>query len=249
MELLKGKVCVVTGGSRGIGRAIARAYAREGAGVVFTYRSDSKSAQETADELQALGAQVLAVQADAGKEEDIRALSEKIAGRFGKIHVLVNNAGTIGTEYPTRELPVEEFDRVMQVDVRGVFLHIRYLLPLFDPEQVGKIINISSELSLKGRAGYLHYTAAKGAVNAMTRSLALELAPDILVNTLAPGPVETDMILKEMEPEWVEKEKQIPLARLGKPEEIAATAVLLASDYGNFYCGQFLSPNGGGVFH
>ena len=103
-------------------------------------------------------------------------------------------------------------------------------------------------MSKKGRAGFAHYCAAKGAINSFTRSLALELAPDILVNAIAPGPVETDMIMADMEPDWIEKEKDIPLRRLGRVEEIAATAVLLASDGGNFYCGQILSPNGGAVF-
>jgi 3-oxoacyl-[acyl-carrier protein] reductase len=113
---------------------------------------------------------------------------------------------------------------------------------------VGKVINISSELASKGRACYSAYTAAKGAVNTLSRSLALECAPDILVNAIAPGPIETDMIMADMEPEWIEKEKDIPLRRLGKVEEIGAVAVLMASDDGNFICGQVFGVNGGAVF-
>ncbi len=145
-------------------------------------------------------------------------------------------------------MAVEDWDRLINVDLRGVFLTSKYLIPLMDKDSVGKIINISSELSLKGRENFTHYTAAKGGVNSFTKSLALELAPDILVNTLAPGPVETDMILSDMNEEWIEKEKDIPLKRLGKIEEISAAALLLASDEGNFFCGQILSPNGGAVF-
>ena len=110
------------------------------------------------------------------------------------------------------------------------------------------INNISSELSKKGRECYGHYAASKGGINSLTMCMALELAPEINVNIVAPGPIETDMILADMEPEWVEKEKDIPLKRLGKVEEIAAAALLLASDDGNFFCGQFVSPNGGAVF-
>lgn len=145
-------------------------------------------------------------------------------------------------------MPVEEWDHLISIDLRGVFLAAKYFIPLMAADPVGKIINITSELSKKGRANYAHYYAAKGGINGLTRSLALELAPDILVNAIAPGPIETDMIMADMEPEWIEKEKDIPLKRLGKVEEIAATAVLLASDGGNFYCGQILSPNGGAVF-
>lgn len=247
-KLLQNKVCVITGGSRGIGKAIALAYAKQGASVLLTYKSNTKAAQETIDELNMYSENNSMIQADASCEIDVKRMVQEIRSRYEAIHVLVNNAGTIGTECPTVDLPVEEWDKVINTDLRGVFLNIKYLLPLFDKESIGKIINISSELSIKGRANYLHYTAAKGAVNAMTRSLALELAPNILVNTLAPGPIETDMILKEMAEEWIEKEKDIPLKKLGCVTDISATAVLLASSYGDFYCGQFISPNGGAVF-
>jgi len=247
-KLLENKICVITGGSRGIGKAIAAAYAKQGANVIITYRANEAAAKETIEELNKYSENNLAIQSDVGIEADVRMMSQEIKLKYGRIDVLVNNAGTIGVECPTRELPVEEWDKVINTDLRGVFLVTKFLLPLFNEEGIGKIINISSELSIKGRANYLHYTAAKGAVNAMTRSLALELAPNILVNTLAPGPVETDMILKEMSEEWVEKEKDIPLKKLGSVTDISATAVLLASKYGDFYCGQFISPNGGAVF-
>ena len=154
-------------------------------------------------------------------------------------------------EKEVEDMEVEEWDRVINTDLRGVFLSSKYFIPLIKKRTdgtVGKIINISSELSKKGRECYGHYAASKGGINSLTMCMALELAPEINVNIVAPGPIETDMILADMEPEWVEKEKDIPLKRLGKVEEIAAAALLLASDDGNFFCGQFVSPNGGAVF-
>lgn len=247
-ELLKNLNCVVTGGSRGIGKAIAEAYAENGANVIITYINNHQKADETVNILKNYGVKAYAFKCNAGDENDVLLLKKFTEDKFGKINILVNNAGTIGKECPVTELPTEEWDRVMNVDVRGVFLSVKHLVPLFDTKNIGKIINISSELSVKGRANYVHYTAAKGAVNSMTRSLALELAPNILVNTIAPGPIETDMILKDMSEEWIQKEKDIPLKRLGNVKDISALAVLLASKYGNFYCGQFISPNGGAAF-
>jgi 3-oxoacyl-[acyl-carrier protein] reductase len=124
-----------------------------------------------------------------------------------------------------------------------------FALPHFAKDPVGKIINIGSELALKGRANFGHYCAAKGAVIGFSYALAHELAPGICVNVLAPGPIETDMILADMEPEWIQKEPEIPADRLGTVAEIAACAVLLASSEGDFFIGQVVSPNGGAVFH
>ena len=245
-DLLKGSRCVVTGAS--IGKAIAEAFAKCGADVLITYVSNKAKADETVAEMEKYGVNAYSFRCDAGDEEDTKRLADYIKEVFGSIDVLVNNAGAIGEEAPITQITSDEWDRIMRVDVKGVFLATKYLIPLFDKERTGKIINISSELSVKGRANYTHYTAAKGAVNAMTRSLALELAPHILVNTVAPGPIETDMILQDMSSEWVEKEKNIPLGRLGSVTDISAVTVLLASKYGEFYCGQFISPNGGAVF-
>lgn len=245
---LKDRVAVVTGGSRGIGRGICTAFARQGAHIIFSYASNHGAANDTAEEIRAAGVRCFAIQADAGKEPDVVRMRDLARTEFGKINILVANAGTIGEEMAVKDMPVEEWDRLIAVDLRGVFLAAKCFIPLMAADPVGKIINITSELSKKGRANYAHYCAAKGGINSFTRSLALELAPHILVNAIAPGPVDTDMIMADMEPEWVEKEKDIPLQRLGSVEEIAATAVLLASDGGNFYCGQILSPNGGAVF-
>ncbi len=249
MGKLQGRVAVVTGASRGIGRGIAVAFAKEGADVVFTYYANKKAADETAEMISKYGVKALPVKCDAGSEAEVKALAEQVRKEFGKINILVNNAGTIGAEKPITEITSEEWDHVINTDLRGVFLNCKYLIPLITRgNPVGKVINISSELASKGRANYSPYTSAKGAVNTLTRSLALEYAPDLLVNAIAPGPIETDMILADMLPEWIEKEKDIPLRRLGKVEEIGAAAVLMASDEGNFICGQVFGVNGGAVF-
>jgi len=241
-------VAVVTGGSRGIGKGICIAYAEAGAHIVFSYASNREAAERTAAQIRSLNVRCLAVQADSGSVKDVERMAQAVQKEFGRINILVNNAGTIGKEYAIQDMPVDEWDHLISVDLRGVFLASKYFLPLIDKSPVGKIINITSELSKKGRAKFAHYCAAKGGINSLTRSLALELAPHILVNAIAPGPVETGMITEDMAPEWIEKEKDIPLKRLGTVAEIAAVALMLASDAGNFFCGQIISPNGGAVF-
>ncbi len=248
MQKLKNRVAVITGGSRGIGKGICVAFAKEGADIAFSYHKNEQAAQKTVQELESYGVKALAIKADVGNEEDVIKMKKAVEEQFGKINILVNNAGMIGLEVSVMDMNTQEWDEIINTDLRGVFLITKYFTPIIEKKPVGKIINISSELSKKGRPNYAHYCAAKGAVNAFSMCLALELAPDILVNIIAPGPIETDMILADMEPEWLEKEKDIPLKRLGKVEEIGAVAVLLASDHGNFFCGQFISPNGGAVF-
>jgi 3-oxoacyl-[acyl-carrier protein] reductase len=245
---LKGRVAVVTGGSRGIGKGICVALAEAGAHIVFSYSSNQDAAERTVELVRSFNVNCIAVQANAGCKDDVADMARKVHQEFGRINILVNNAGTIGRECPVADMPVDEWDHLISIDLRGVFLSAKYFIPLIDTHPVGKIINITSELSKKGRPNFAHYCAAKGGINSFTRSLALELAPQILVNAIAPGPVATDMITADMEPEWVEKEKDIPLQRLGTVEEIAAVALLLASDKGNFFCGQIISPNGGAVF-
>lgn len=245
---LVGRVALVTGGSRGIGAAIALAFAREGASVAFTYRARADRAHEVASGIEACGVDALAIEADASSEAATRAAIDATVARYGRINILVNNAGAIGDELRIVDLPVSEWDRLIGTDLRGVFLTTKFALPHMPTEPVGKIINIGSELALKGRAGYAHYCAAKGGIIAFTYALAHEVAPGICANVLAPGPIATDMILADMAPEWVEKEKDIPARRLGTVEEMAETALLLASDAGNFFIGQVISPNGGAVF-
>ena len=251
MKKLENRVAVITGGSRGIGKGIAIEFAKNGANIVISYNSNESAAAETVAECEKYGVQAIAVKANTGDAEAVKNMAKIVEQNFGAVDILVNNAGTIGLEVKIEDMEEAEWDRVVNTDLKGVFLNCKYFIPLIKARKgnnVGKIINISSELSKKGRECYGHYAASKGGINSLTMCLALELAPEINVNIVAPGPVETDMILADMEPEWVEKEKDIPLKRLGKVEEIAAAALLIASDDGDFFCGQFVSPNGGAVF-
>jgi 3-oxoacyl-[acyl-carrier protein] reductase len=252
---LAGRAALVTGGSRGIGAAVAKAFGREGAQVAFTFlreadaaRAKDRAAEEVAEEIERAGGEVLSIEADVSSEEDSRRAVEGTVERFGRINVLVNNAGAIGQEFTVRDMPIEEWDRLIATDLRGVFLTSKFALPHMPSDPVGKIINMSSELSRKGRPTQAHYCAAKAGINGFTRALQLEVGPGICVNSIAPGPIATDLILADMSPEWIAKETEILAERLGKPEEVAEPIVMLASDEGNFFMGQFISPNGGAVF-
>lgn len=194
------------------------------------------------------GAEAFAIQADASDADDARRAVEQAVARLSRINILVNNAGAIGQEVSVRDMSVEEWDRLIGTDLRGVFLATKFALPHIPTDPVGKIINISSELARKGRPTQAHYCAAKAGVEGFTRALQLEVGPGICVNSLAPGPIATDLILADMSPEWIKKEAEILAGRLGTVEEIAEPAVMLASDDGNFFMGQFVSPNGGAVF-
>lgn len=245
---LQGRSALVTGGGRGIGAAIAVAFAREGASVAITYREREDRAAQVVERILAHGVDGLAIRADASSVEDCRRAVEETVARFGRINVLVNNAGAIGEEVGIADMSVAEWDRLLGTDLRGVFLTTKFALPHMPTDPVGKIINMGSELALKGRAEYAHYCAAKAGIIGFTYALAHEVAPGICANVLAPGPIETDMILADMAPEWIEKEKDIPARRLGTVEEMAEAALLLASTAGDFFIGQVISPNGGAVF-
>ncbi len=245
---LAGRVALITGGSRGIGAAVAKAFAREGAKVAFTFHSREDAAREVVETIERGGGEARAIKADASDEADAKRAVDETVQRFGHINILVNNAGAIGGEYTVRDMPVEEWDRLIGTDLRGVFLATKFALPHMKTDPVGKIINVSSELSIKGRPTQAHYCAAKGGINGFTRALQWEVGPGICVNSIAPGPIATDLILADMSPEWIEKEKDILAGRLGTVEEIAEPLVMLASDEGDFFMGQFISPNGGAVF-
>lgn len=250
MKKLENRVAVITGGAKGIGKGIAMAFAKEGADIVFSYYHSEEKERATEKELKELGVKALAIKADIRSEEDIKNMFEITKKEFGTINILVNNSGIYLDEKNVVDMPVSDWDETINTDLRGVFLMTKYFGTIMEKMPRGKIINMSSELSLLGRAGGAHYVAAKCAINGFTMSTALEFAPDILVNAIAPGPVETDMIMTYDDPAWIENEKmQIPLQRFGTVEEIAALAVLLASDEGNFFCGQIISPNGGAVLH
>jgi 3-oxoacyl-[acyl-carrier protein] reductase len=248
MELsLRGKTALITGAATGIGRATALALGAAGARVVVNHLRQADDADAVVVQLHDAGTEAMAVEADVGDGAQVAALVAAAEDRFGAVDVLVNNAGVL-LERPFLELTEADWDRVMNVDLKSVFLCCRAVLPGMLRRGHGCVINIASELGYLGRAGYAAYTAAKAGVITLTRSLAREFAPAIRVNAVAPGPVATAMLDPSvMTAETLAKESDIPMGRVGQPDEIAATVVFLASDRAGFYCGQVLSPNGGAL--
>jgi 3-oxoacyl-[acyl-carrier protein] reductase len=244
---LKGKTALVTGASRGIGRAIAIALAGAGADIIFTYNSSPNDAEKTTAAIVANGQKAQAKKVDISDEKAITSLFKEFDESNIAIDILVNNAGII-MEKSTVDSSALDFDHVIGINLRGTFLTGREALKRMVHGRGGRIINISSDLGFLGRESFALYAASKGAINALTKSWALEYAPHILVNGIAPGPVDTDMLdLKNMTPEWREKEEQIPMERIGQPEEISGMAVYLASEYSSFVTGQIFGVNGGSV--
>ncbi|MFC6669261.1 SDR family NAD(P)-dependent oxidoreductase [Marinobacterium aestuariivivens] len=243
---LEGKLALVTGGSRGIGLAIVRAFAAEGARVVFSYRSGARESSEAVAALRAEGGDVHAFQADVANEVEVLALFREV-DRLGELDILVNNAGVI-QEKPLLETSAADFDWVMGVNVRGQFLCGREALRRM-AGRGGRLINMTSDLSYSGREDFSPYCASKAAVNALTRSWAREFAPQVLVNGIAPGPIDTDMLdVEHMTPEWRRKEEALTvLKRIGRPEEVASLAVFLAGPGSSYLTGQIVGPNGGSV--
>jgi 3-oxoacyl-[acyl-carrier protein] reductase len=263
MRTLEGKRALVTGGASGIGRAIALAFAAEGAQVAVADRASSDKIEAVVTEIAGQGGRACAVQADVADEGQVLAMVETVIARFGGLDVLVNNAGIL-IEKPLLETSLEEFDRLIGVNLRGAFLVGREALRVMVRQGGGRVINVASELAYLGRENCSIYCASKGGVLSMTRSWAREFAPDILVNALAPGPTDTPMLGAEVTspaspgelgsgaptphlPETLAQESQNPLDRLGRPEEIASVAVFLAGPGATFMTGQCVSPNGGAV--
>lgn len=246
MGKLEGRMALVTGGSRGIGRAIALAFAREGAGVaILDLRGEA--AQATAAELAAAGAPSFAVAADVGDEESVRAAVAEVQATLGRIDILVNNAG-IDTTSRVADMPTAMWDDMIRVNLRSVFLCTRAVLPHMVHRGWGRIINISSQLAHKGAAEMAHYVAAKAGVLGFTRSLAYELARSgVTVNAICPGPVDTELFRNIPESWRRAKLAELPIGRAATVEEIAPAAVLLASEEGSYYLGSSLNPNGGDV--
>ena len=246
MARLTGKRCLVTGAGRGIGRAIALAFAREGAAVAVLDRREDLAA-EVAALLRGQGATAAAVAADVSQEASVNAGIAAAQDALGGIDVLVNNAG-IDTNSRVIDMPVAMWDEMMAVNLRSVFLCTRAVLPEMIERRWGRIINISSQLAHKGAAEMAHYAAAKAGVIGLTRSLAYEVATDgVTVNAICPGPIDTELFRNIPEAWRTRKLAELPIGRAGTVEEIAPTAVLLASDEGSFYIGATLNPNGGDV--
>lgn len=245
---LDDKSALVTGASKGIGRGIAEGFGREGATVAVNYHSDEEAAEETVEAIENDGGAAVAVQADVSDEEEAQQLVETVTEEFGSIDVLVNNAGVLQPS-PLEEMDIETWDQTISVDLRGTFLVTRFAIEEMLKQNSGRIINIASQLGIKGASELTHYSAAKGGVIAFTRALAREVAPDIQVNAIAPGPIET-ALLDDTTDEWRENKKsEVPLGRIGTVDEVVPTAILLAGDGGDYYTGQTLSPDGGDAMH
>jgi 3-oxoacyl-[acyl-carrier protein] reductase len=247
MDKLRDKVAIVTGGARGIGGAISAAFALEGADVVIADRLDASVAAPVVAEIEAAGRRAVFVPTDVSDEAQVRAMVDRAYSEFGDVDILVNNAGTFSQHF-FHELPVEEFDRVLSINLRAVFLCTRFVLPRMLERGSGNVINVASQLGQIGGVEMAHYSASKAGVIGLTKALAREVSTKgIRVNAIAPGPILTDMMAEETE-EWAaQKLSELPIGRFGETNEVAPTAVFLASDESSYYVGQTLCPNGGDV--
>lgn len=241
--MLGDKVALVVGGASGIGAAIARAFVNEGAYVMVADRSPEAAARTAAD-VGAAGALTI----DVRNRDSVDAAVESLVGNRGRIDILVNSAGIL-TESPLIEMTDERWAETLDVDLTGVFRCCRAVVPHMVAGKSGRVINIASQLGIKGGRGLTHYSAAKAGVIGLTKALALEVSEHgVLVNAIAPGPIETPLVAGISEDWKVAKRAELPLGRFGTPDEVAPTAVLLASDPGgNLFVGQTLGPNSGDV--
>lgn len=245
---LKNKIALVTGSSQGIGRAIAVRFAEEGADVVINYNRTQKGAEEALREVEAAGRRGLIVQADLGKVEDIRRLVNTAIQHFGRLDVLVNNAG-IETHAPFWEVKEEDYDKVLNVNLKGVFFAAQEMVRhLMVTKRRGKIVNISSVHEDLPFPNFAAYCASKGGLKMLMRNLSVELGPlGININNIAPGAIETPINTKLLnDPQKLGALLgQIPLSRLGQPGDVASLAVFLASDEADYVTGSTFFVDGG----
>lgn len=245
--MLKDKVAIVTGGTRGIGRAIALKLADQGANIVINYRNSDKEAEELKSILEGKGVKVLTVKCDISNFEDSKNLMDKCKEVFGKIDILVNNAG-ITKDTLIMRMKEEDFDNVIDVNLKGTFNCAKHASAIMLKQRFGKIINMTSVVGIAGNAGQVNYAASKAGVIGLTKSLAKELGSrGITVNAVAPGFINTDMTASLSEKVKEEASKNIPLKRLGNPEDVANLVGFLASDAANYITGQVINVDGGMV--
>lgn len=251
MARLDGKAALVTGASKGIGRGIAEGLAAAGAKVAVNHPpgdEEEEFASDVVTSIEADGGEAIALEGDVSDEESVRSMIDAFEAEFGTVDVLVNNAGIL-TQSRLAEMSVETWDETMSVDLRGVFLVTRFALPGMLEQGSGKIVNVASQLGIKGGTELVHYSAAKAGVIGMTRALAREVSPEVNVNAIAPGPIETDLV-DDLTEEWkAQKSAELPMGRWGRVEDVVPTAVFLASSESDYYTGQTLSPDGGDAMH
>ncbi|EIT85052.1 3-ketoacyl-(acyl-carrier-protein) reductase [Fictibacillus macauensis ZFHKF-1] len=245
--MLNGKTALVTGASRGIGKAIALELAKQGANVAVNYAGSEAKAQEVVEEIRALGQQAIAIQADVANSESVTNMVKAVISEFGSLDILVNNAGITKDNLMMR-MKEEEWDSVIDTNLKGVFLCTKAVTRQMMKQRKGRIINISSIVGVSGNPGQANYVAAKAGVIGLTKSTAKELSSrNITVNAVAPGFIATDMT--EVLEDQVKEEmlKGIPLARFGEAQEIAALVAFLAGEGSGYITGQTIHVDGGMV--
>jgi 3-oxoacyl-[acyl-carrier protein] reductase len=251
MIRLNGQVALITGGSRGIGAATVKLFAEAGARVVFNYFRNRRAAEEVAAGARKSGVEVIAARADLRRMGDAKALVGRAMKRFGRLDVLVANAGIWNEEdVPIEKLTERQWDEMMAVNLKSVYSVIHCAVPAMKRQRGGRIIALSSTAGQRGEAFHAHYAATKGAIISMVKGLSTELAPhNILVNCVAPGWVDTEMSQPVLRVpklrQWVYR--QIPLRRVATPEEIAGPILFLASSLATFMTGEIVNVNGGAV--
>lgn len=245
MMRFEGKTAIVTGGSRGLGRAVCLELAAGGANVVLCYAGNEAAAQETVRAVEALGAKALAVRCDVADAAQVDELVKAALEAFGRIDILVNNAG-ITRDNLLMRMSEADFDAVIAANLKGAFLCMKAVSRLMLKQRYGRIVNLSSVVGLRGNAGQVNYAASKAGVIGMTKSLAKELASrGVTVNAVAPGFIETDMTAALPEAARTAAQNGIPMSRLGAPEDVAKAVGFLASDNAAYITGQVLAVDGG----
>ena len=245
---LEGKKAIVTGASRGIGRGIAEKFAEEDAIVGINYYKSEEEAHEVLEYVTSKSDGIL-LQGDVSDEKDCENMIDRFLEKFESIDILVNNAG-IYYRKDLEESEIEDYDKTMDVNVRGPFILSKLCLSYLKDSQAGRIINLSSQLAFRGSTHGTAYVTSKAALVGLTRALALELGPEgITVNGIAPGTIDTDIIGDYSEEKRKQRAEKIPVKRIGKPEDIAEAAVFLASDLGSYVNGDILGVNGGSALH
>jgi 3-oxoacyl-[acyl-carrier protein] reductase len=245
MNLLEGKTAIITGGSRGIGKAIVEIFVKQGANVAFTYSSSSDAAKAIENELSTNNVKVKSYKSDASNFEEAQLLAASVLEEFGSIDILINNAG-ITKDNLLMRMSEEDFDRVIQVNLKSVFNMTKAVQRTMLKQRKGSIINMSSVIGVKGNAGQSNYAASKAGIIGFTKSMAIELGSrNIRSNAIAPGFIVTEMT-EELGEETIKQYfEAIPLKRGGSPEEIANTCVFLGSDMSSYVTGQVLNVDGG----